>query len=170
MYVRLYACLLKYLSACMSACLPLSLHVCLPICLCCCLSVCLCVCLSICLPVCLSVYLSTSLSVSQHLLHPTQTLRNSRELGFGVRYPTRDTQRQLFRWAFILSYLLQGALFSAVLVSVSPDKTKWVVNVGFDIAIMAIFAIYFNTVHNQNVRTKNCHFRCLQSSSSFFSF
>ena len=80
--------------------------------------------------------------------------RNSPELGFGFRYPSRDTQRECFRWMFIFSYLLQGALFSAVLVSVSADKTRWVVNVGFDIVLIIIFTIYFHSVHNQNVRTQ----------------
>ena len=77
--------------------------------------------------------------------------RNSRELGLGIRYPTRDTQKQLFRWLFIVSYLLQGALFSAVLANVTSDAEKWVVNVGFDLVLVSVFAIYFNNVHNQNV-------------------
>ena len=88
------------------------------------------------------------------LLCLTWCPRNSPELGFGIRYPSRDTQREFFRWMFIFSYLLQGALFSAVLVSVSADKTRWVVNVGFDIVLIIIFTIYFHSVHNQNVRTQ----------------
>ena len=82
----------------------------------------------------------------------TNKFRNSRELGLGLRYPTRDTQKQLFRWLFMIAYLIQGSLFSAVLVNVTDDSKKWVINVGFDFVLIFIFVVYFNNVHNQNVR------------------
>jgi hypothetical protein len=87
------------------------------------------------------------------LLLPLSYDRNSPELGFGVRYPCRDTQRQIFRWLYVISYLLQGALFSAALVNLSPDKTKWVVNVFSDIVLVLIFVIYCGRVHVQSVST-----------------
>ena len=90
-------------------------------------------------------YLSSFISLSYD--------RNSPELGFGVRYPCRDTQRQIFRWLFVVSYLLQGALFSAALVNLSPDKTKWVVNVLSDVVLVLIFVIYCGRVHVQSVST-----------------
>lgn len=86
-------------------------------------------------------------------LIPLSCDRNSPELGFGVRYPCRDTQRQIFRWLFVISYLLQGALFSAALVQLSPDKTRWVVNVFSDIVLVLIFLIYCSKAHVQSVST-----------------
>ena len=79
--------------------------------------------------------------------------RNSRELGFGFRYPSRESQRQIYRWLFILTYLLQGALFSGALVRQSPESGKWTGNVGTDLLLVLFFSIYCNTVHVQSVRT-----------------
>ena len=114
-----------------------------------------------CISVCSCFVFCTAISKS---LHPLKIFlshyekiknkcRNSRELGLGLRYPTRDTQKQLFRWLFMIAYLIQGSLFSAVLVNVTDDSKKWVINVGFDFVLIFIFGVYFNNVHNQNVST-----------------
>ena len=50
-----------------------------------------------------------------------------------------------------MTYLLQGALFSATLVKLSKDSTKWVVNLLFDLAIVSYFGAYCNSFHVQSV-------------------
>ena len=77
--------------------------------------------------------------------------RNSPDIGFGLRYPSRNTQRRIYGWLFIITYLLQGALFSATLVRLSKDSTKWVVNLLFDLAIVSYFGAYCNSFHVQSV-------------------
>lgn len=77
--------------------------------------------------------------------------RNSRELGFGVRYPSRDRQLELCRYGFIAFYILVGALLSGILINVSPNPNVWIGNIVVDVILCVIFYFYCQNVHIQEV-------------------
>jgi hypothetical protein len=71
---------------------------------------------------------------------------------FGLKYPSRRTQLEIYRCAFIISYCLLGAMFSSLLIDVTSESTQWVANVGSDIFLCAIFFYYYKFAHVKKVR------------------
>ncbi len=64
-----------------------------------------------------------------------------------LQFPNRATQVDICRWVFVVSYLLIGCLMSLILIQVSPDRQRWVANIGFDILLSVVFVIYCKNVH-----------------------
>lgn len=77
--------------------------------------------------------------------------RNNPILPFGFRVPSRDSQLVLYRWLFVLSYVLQGALFSSLLIRVTKETDFWAINTACDVILAFIFAVYFRNLHRQKV-------------------
>jgi branched-subunit amino acid transport protein len=68
-----------------------------------------------------------------------------------VRYPPRDTQLEYCRYGFIATYILTGALLSAVLINIGPKADPWVANIVLDCILAVVFYIYCKNVHIQEV-------------------
>jgi hypothetical protein len=85
----------------------------------------------------------------------TKTRRwNSRRLPFGLMLPSREMQRQLFRWSFCILYLIEGSLMTAILVGVAPTSSQaflWGIHLLCDIILVTHFFYYCRNSHIQNV-------------------
>lgn len=92
----------------------------------------------------MSVYGAFDMRASTNLRH-----WNSRDLGFGLKIPTRQFQLEFFRYAFVVTYLVLGALMSTILTYVAPGTNKWVGNVGSDVFLCLIFLAYCRHTHVQ---------------------
>ena len=57
----------------------------------------------------------------------------------GFKLPSRRTQLEIYRWAFIISYVAIGATFSAMLVPVTSSSLQWIGNVGTDVILSFAF-------------------------------
>lgn len=68
-----------------------------------------------------------------------------------MQYPTRETQMELCRWGFVISYILIGAMLSWILIQVTPDQTKWVGNVVVDVLLVTVFVVYCRSIHQKAV-------------------
>lgn len=79
---------------------------------------------------------------------------NSRKLAFGFEIPSRDFQLEVFRWMFVLFYILTGALMSAILMDVSGDNSNfWSANIAMDVILVVVFLVYCRNVHRQDGAT-----------------
>ena len=70
---------------------------------------------------------------------------------FGIKLPSRKTQLEMYRWSFIISYCLLGAMFSAFLIKVTTSSLQWMANVGSDILLSSIFFYYYKNAHIKKV-------------------
>lgn len=70
----------------------------------------------------------------------------------GFKLPSRRTQLEIYRWAFIISYVAIGATFSAMLVPVTSSSLQWIGNVGTDVILSFAFFYYYKFAHVKKVR------------------
>lgn len=99
-------------------------------------------------------FMSSCYSAYSMYRNTTKRDWNDRALGFGLEYPSRIFQISIFRWVFIVFYIIQGSLLSAILVKTEPDESKhlqWLVNIAFDFVLVIIFCNYYHNCHNQSV-------------------
>ncbi len=92
--------------------------------------------------------------MSAYSMRASASLRNwnSRDLGFGLKMPSRIFQIEISRWAFAFIYCVQGAMLSFILIQVTNDRFKWMANIGLDIFFAIVFLVYCKNVHVQKVR------------------
>lgn len=64
--------------------------------------------------------------------------------------PSRLFQIEVLRYVFVVTYLVTGALFSSILVTVSESEL-WINNVGSDILLCLVFLILCRAVHKPKV-------------------
>lgn len=76
---------------------------------------------------------------------------NSRYILGVLKKPSRLTQVQILRWAFAVSYVVVGAMFSSYLVHVT-GRQMWILNVGTDCLLAGVFLLLCREVHNKKVR------------------
>jgi hypothetical protein len=76
---------------------------------------------------------------------------------------------KIYMWMFVVSYLLIGALLSYILVQTSPDKLRWVANIGMDVLFAGIFVIYCRNIHLKSVSFFEVTKRRLFSLKLYFS-
>jgi membrane protein YdbS with pleckstrin-like domain len=88
-------------------------------------------------------------------------LRNTRQIDFylfTVQYPRREEQMTMYRWLFVVSYLLISVLLSVILIHVSGASNNWSANVVFDIILCVIFILYCRNIHYKSVFHVYCLF------------
>ncbi len=76
--------------------------------------------------------------------------RNTREIMFGILYPSRQRQLEYSRYFFMGSYALVSILLSVVLVKVSDNQERWAGNSVIDAILLVLFWIYCSKVHVHN--------------------
>jgi hypothetical protein len=74
---------------------------------------------------------------------------NSRYVMGIFKKPSRKSQMEIFRWAFAVSYVVVGAMFSSYLVHVTGDRV-WILNVACDFILAIVFLIVCQNVYNKN--------------------
>jgi hypothetical protein len=57
----------------------------------------------------------------------------------------------MFRWLFVISYLMISVLLSVILINVSGASNDWTANVVFDIILCVIFIVYCRNIHYKSV-------------------
>ena len=80
---------------------------------------------------------------------------NKRSLVGPILKPLRITQRQIFRFAFTITYLLVAGMLTSYLIQGSGDaggQRFWICNLGVDLLLLAFFLWYCRNVHYQKVR------------------
>lgn len=92
---------------------------------------------------------------------------NSRDLGLGLKIPTRDTQRAIFRWLFVLSFAAESTALTAFLVSRAEGSDKWLLNSACDAAMLLFFILYCGNCHVKSTREQP---HCLLPQKAFVLF
>jgi hypothetical protein len=78
--------------------------------------------------------------------------RNSRDLGFGLKIPTREWQIYILRWSFCILYLAQGGLLTVILIlSSGPNGYVWILNSITDFLLVLWFYLFCRNVARCNV-------------------
>lgn len=72
---------------------------------------------------------------------------NSRDLGFGFQYPSRQFQLRFFRYLFVVVYIVQGCLLSVICSKVTQESYRWIANFGFDVLLAVLFYYYCENCH-----------------------
>ena len=72
---------------------------------------------------------------------------NSRDLGFGLQYPSREWQLNFFRLFFVASYLIEGCLLSVICAHVTQESFNWIGNFVVDVILAAFFYYYGHSCH-----------------------
>jgi hypothetical protein len=89
-----------------------------------------------------------------------QRMWNTRELidfpvcsgyNLSLRKPSRQFQLEFLRVAFVVTYLVTGAMFSSFLTHVTNESTMWVNNVGSDILCCIAFLFLCWKIHDSKV-------------------
>ncbi len=92
---------------------------------------------------------------------------NSRELFLGLKIPTRDTQRAIFRWLFVASFAAESAALTAFLVSEREGAELWLLNCAVDAALLLFFVLYCGSCHVKSGREQP---HCLLPQRAFVIF
>lgn len=74
---------------------------------------------------------------------------NSRDLGFGLQYPSRQFQLRFFRVLFVVFYIVQGCLLSVICSEVTQESYRWIANFAFDIVLAVLFFYYCEHCHRK---------------------
>ena len=74
------------------------------------------------------------------------------DIDVNIIKPSRLFQIEVLRYAFVVTYLITGAVFSAILVGVAPESNLWINNIGTDILLCIVFLILCRAVHKPTVR------------------
>lgn len=73
---------------------------------------------------------------------------NSRDLGLGLKIPSRETQRVLTKWAFVVSFVIESAVLTAFLLHADDGSSSvWGLNVLSDALLVVFFVVYCANCH-----------------------
>ena len=76
---------------------------------------------------------------------------SSLNIHIDIKKPIRKTQLEILRYSFVVSYVIVGALMSALLAQVTAGGALWSINVVTDVALCALFLHLGKSVHNTRV-------------------
>lgn len=72
---------------------------------------------------------------------------NSRELGFGLYYPSRERQLSALRAIFVSCYVVQGCLLSVICSKATQESFRWIGNFAVDVILATVFFFYCRNCH-----------------------